>query len=283
LRPSASANPARDRAQKRNAGIAAAVAVTSLLALLALNSAGTIAITPTSVDDALGWALVAITVAAFYWLIFGKGWSGEERKRSIAVLVLFVAGAIFWASFEQAGSSLNLFGARNTNRMVMGYQFPASWFQSVQPLFVITLAPVFAWIWLALGRREPSSPAKFTLGLIFGGLAFALMVPAAMGSNVSPWWLVGCYLLQTIGELCLSPIGLSAMSKLAPARAGGFVMGLWFLGTSVGNWLAGRAGGLFESMPLPTLFGSVAASALIAALVLATLIKPTVKLMSGVK
>ena len=284
LRPSSSENPARDRAQKRNAAIGAAIAAASLLALVGLNSAGTIAITPTSVDDALGWVLVAITVVAFYWLIFGKGWSGEERKRSLAVLVLFAASAIFWASFEQAGSSLNLFGARNTNRMVLGYEFPASWFQSVQPLFVITLAPVFAWIWLALGRREPSSPAKFTLGLIFGGLAFAVMVPAAMGgSNVSPWWLVGCYLLQTIGELCLSPIGLSAMSKLAPARAGGFVMGLWFLGTSVGNWMAGRAGGLFESMPLPTLFGAVAASALIAALVLAILIKPTVRLMSGVK
>jgi POT family proton-dependent oligopeptide transporter len=216
-------------------------------------------------------------------LILGKGWTRQERKRSLAVLVLFIAEAIFWASFEQAGSSLNLFGERNTNRIVLGHQFPASWFQSVQPLFVITLAPVFAWIWLALGRREPSSPAKFTLGLIFGGLAFALMVPAAAGSNVSPWWLVGCYLLQTIGELCLSPIGLSAMTKLAPARAGGFVMGIWFLGTSIGNWLAGRAGGLFESMPLPNLFGTVAVSALAAAMVLAILIKPTEKLMSGVK
>jgi POT family proton-dependent oligopeptide transporter len=153
----------------------------------------------------------------------------------------------------------------------------------VQPLFVISLAPVFAWIWLALGRREPSSPAKFTLGLIFGGLAFALMVPASAGANVSPWWLVGCYLLQTLGELCLSPIGLSAMTKLAPARAAGFVMGIWFLGTAIGNWLAGRAGSLFDSMPLPQLFGTVAASALIAAVVLAILIKPTVKLMSGVK
>ncbi len=148
---------------------------------------------------------------------------------------------------------------------------------------MISLAPVFAWIWLWLGRREPSSPAKFTLGLIFGGLAFAVMVPASMGANVSPWWLVGCYFMQTLGELCLSPIGLSAMTKLAPARAGGFVMGIWFLGTAIGNWLAGRAGGLFESMPLPQLFGTVAASAFVAAVVLALLIKPTVRLMSGVK
>jgi POT family proton-dependent oligopeptide transporter len=283
LHPSTSGNAARDRAQKRNALIAAAVALACLLVLVGLNSAGTIDITPTAISDGLGWVLLAISAVAFYWLIFGKGWSGEERKRSMAILVLFVAEAIFWASFEQAGSSLNLFGERNTNRMLFGYQFPASWFQSVQPLFVISLAPVFAWFWFKLGSREPSSPAKFTLGLIFGGLAFALMVPAAMGTNVSPWWLVGTYLLQTLGELCLSPIGLSAMTKLAPARAAGFVMGIWFLGTAIGNWLAGRAGSLFDSMPLPQLFGTVAVSALIAAVFLAILIKPTVRLMSGVK
>jgi POT family proton-dependent oligopeptide transporter len=148
---------------------------------------------------------------------------------------------------------------------------------------VISLAPVFAWLWLALRKHEPPSPAKFTLGLFFGGLAFLVMVPAAYGTNVSMWWLVGCYFLQTLGELCLSPVGLSAMTKLAPARAAGLVMGIWFLGTSIGNWLAGRAGSLFDSMPLPQLFGTVAGSALVAAVILALLIKPTVKLMSGVK
>jgi POT family proton-dependent oligopeptide transporter len=153
----------------------------------------------------------------------------------------------------------------------------------VQPVFVITLAPFFAWLWLALGKKEPSSPSKFSLGLLFGGLAFLVMVPASQGTNVSLWWLVGCYFLQTIGELCLSPVGLSAMTKLAPARAAGFVMGIWFLGTSIGNWLAGRAGSLFDSMPLPQLFGTVAGSALVAAVILALLTKPTVKLMSGVK
>ncbi len=283
LRPAGAGSPERDRAQKRNAAIAGLLAIAALGLLVALNYAGTIDITPALISDALGWVLVAISAAAFYWLIFGKGWSSEERKRSVAILVLFVAEAIFWASFEQAGSSLNLFAEKNTNRVVMGYQFPASWFQSVQPLFVISLAPVFAWIWLSLRRREPSSPAKFTLGLLFGGLAFALMVPAARASNASPWWLVGCYFLQTLGELCLSPIGLSAMTKLAPARTGGFIMGMWFVGTAIGNWLAGQAGSLFDSMPLPRLFGTVSASALAAAVLLALLIKPTVRLMSGVK
>jgi proton-dependent oligopeptide transporter, POT family len=283
LYPSSTGDPARDRAQKRGGAMAAVAVVAILVAIAVLNSIGTIDIDATTVSNGLGWVLVVISAGAFYWLILGKGWSGDERKRAVAVLVLFLASAIFWASFEQAGSSLNLFAERNTNRMVLGYQFPASWFQFVQPAFVISLAPVFGWIWLTLGRREPSSPGKFTLGLLLVALSFAILVPAAKGGLASPWWLVGSYLLATLGELCLSPIGLSAMTKLAPSRAGGFVMGIWFLGTAVGNWLAGRAGGLFESMPLPQLFGAVAASAFVAALVLAFLVKPTVRMMSGVK
>ncbi len=282
LRPSSTGDPARDRAQKRNGAIAAVSLLLLLVALAGLASAGIIQLTATAIGNSLGWVLLVISVAVFSWMIFGRGWSTEERKRAVAIFVLFAAAAIFWAAFEQAGSSLNLFGDRNTNRHVFGYEFPAAWFQFVQPAFVIALAPVFAWIWLALGRREPSSPSKFSLGLIFGGLAFAILVPAAAGTQVSLWWLVGCYFLQTIGELCLSPVGLSAMTKLAPARAVGFVMGIWFLATSIGDWLAGKAGSLFESMPLPRLFGSVAAICLVAAVVLVVLIKPTKKMMSGV-
>jgi POT family proton-dependent oligopeptide transporter len=206
---------------------------------------------------------------------------------------LFVASALFWASFEQAGSTLNLFGERNTNRALPFPApfdvFPASWFQTVQPIFVVTLSPVFAWIWLALGRRkkEPPSPAKFALGLLFAGLAFAILVPpasrVAFGEQAAMWWLIGTYLLQTLGELCLSPIGLSATSKLAPDRAAGFMMGIWFLSIAIGNWLAGNAVSLTLKMSMPTAFGAVAMFSVGAALVLALLIKPTVKLMSGVK
>jgi POT family proton-dependent oligopeptide transporter len=201
--------------------------------------------------------------------------------------VLFVSSALFWAAFEQAGSSLSLFAERGTDCRIFGFSFPASWFQSVQPIFVIALAPVFAWLWLAMGPREPSSPAKFALGLLSGGLAFAILVPAAYmvvgGAKVGPYWLIATYLLQTLGELCLSPVGLSAMTKLAPVRAAGFMMGIWFLSTSIGNWLAGKAASMYSSMPLPTLFGSVAAFSIAAAIVLAILIKPTVRLMQGVK
>jgi len=166
--------------------------------------------------------------------------------------------------------------------VVLGYEFPASWFQNVQPIFVILLAPLYAWLWIRLGRREPSSPAKFSIGLLFVGLSFLVLVPAASGTHVSPNWLNVSYFLSVVGELCLSPVGLSAMTKLAPVRAAGFVMGVWFLSISIGDWLAGRAGSLYESMPLLKLFGVCAAVALLAALVLALLVKPTKHLMSGV-
>jgi POT family proton-dependent oligopeptide transporter len=154
-------------------------------------------------------------------------------------------------------------------------------------VFVVTLAPVFAWIWLAMGRREPSSPGKFAMGLLFGGLAFLILVPAAYavvsGAKVGPYWLIVTYFLQTLGELCLSPVGLSSMTKLAPERAAGFMMGIWFLSTSIGNWLAGQAASVYSSMPLPTLFGAVAAFSILAAVALFILIKPTVRMMQGVK
>ncbi|MGH7536848.1 MAG: oligopeptide:H+ symporter, partial [Gemmatimonadales bacterium] len=184
----------------------------------------------------------------------------------------------FWMAYEQAGSTLNLFAERNTHNVVLGQSFPASWYQSVPPLFVITFAAVFAALWGRLGARNPSSTAKFTIGLFLLGLAFAVMIGAASvaatGVRVSPLWLFVSYLLQVWGELCLSPVGLSAMSTLAPARISGLVMGVWFLALGVGSYLAGMAASVYETMPLPTLFTLVTATALGAALVLALLIRP---------
>lgn len=207
-----------------------------------------------------------------------------ERKRLIAVLALCVAAAIFWSVFEQAGSTLNLFAERNTVLRAAGFDFPASWFQSVNSVFLWALAPVFAWLWLWLGRRDPSSPTKFTLGLVFVGLGFLVLIPAAAaGGRVSPWWLTLTYLLHTIGELCLSPVGLSAMTKLAPVRIAGLVMGLWFLATSAGNYMGGRMSALYESLPLPHLFGAVGLFAIGAGAILALLIRPINRLMGEVK
>jgi POT family proton-dependent oligopeptide transporter len=287
LHPASTGDPEKDRRERKSAALGVGIFVGVLALIGVMAATGAITLSPTAISTGLGWCLLGISVVVFSWLIFFGDWSAVERKRCAAILVLFVASALFWAAFEQAGSSLNLFAERYTNCNLFGFDFPASWYQTVQPVFVIALAPVFAWLWLALGKKEPPSPGKFMFGLLFGGLAFLILIPAANmtlgGGKAGPWWLIGTYFLQTLGELCLSPVGLSAMTKLAPARAAGFMMGIWFLSTSIGNWLAGQAVSVSASMPLPTLFGSVGWFSIGAAAVLALLIKPTVRLMQGVK
>jgi proton-dependent oligopeptide transporter, POT family len=234
--------------------------------------------------DLVGYGLLAITVLTFGWLIFGGSWTREERRRYVVIFVLFLAACLFWSAFEQAGSTLNLFADRNTERTMFGYEYPASWFQSVNSLFIITLAPVVGWLWLRLGRREPSSPAKFAWGLFLVGAGFVVMALGAMaasgGVRVSALFLWTCYFLHTVGELCLSPVGLSAMTRLAPVRAAGFVMGIWFLASSVGNYIGGRVSSIYEAFSPTTLFWAVAAFCMAIAGVLAML-APTVRRLSG--
>ncbi len=218
----------------------------------------------------------------------GGGFSAQEWKRIAVVFVLFVFASIFWGAYEQAGSTLNLFGDRYTNNTVLGFSYPSSWYVSVQAFFVIALSPVFAWIWIKLGPRQPSVPAKFALALLFGGIAFVLLVPAgamaqsAAGVKVSPLWLVAAYFIEEWGELCLSPVGLSAVTKLAPTRIVSLMMGVFFLSNSLGNKLAGWTAGFFSSMPLSQLFGAVAAVCLVAAVIMFALVKPVKGLMRGV-
>ena len=239
---------------------------------------GAFRVTAQGVADGVGVALLVIVLGFFAWMFTVAQWTPEERKRLVVVLVLFLAASVFWSVFEQAGSTLNLFAARGTRTEVLGFEFPPSWFQSLNSLFLVIFAPVFAWIWLRLGKRDPSSPTKFTLGLVFVALGFGILVFAArqveLGVKVSPLWLTGTYLLHTIGELCLSPVGLSAMTRLAPARIAAMTMGVWFLATSVGNYLGGRVAGFYGSFSLPDLFGAVTLYALAAAVVLALLIRP---------
>jgi len=215
-----------------------------------------------------------------------RGFTTAEWKRIAAVVVFFLAASLFWAAYEQAGSTLNLFADRYTRTEVLGFSFPSSWFVSVQAGFVILLAPVFAWLWVWLGSREPSSPAKFAIALLFAGLAFLLLVPAGVmaqgGVKVSPLWLVGAYFIEELGELSLSPVGLSVVTKLAPTRIVGLMMGVWFLSNALGNKLAGWSAGFISTMPLATLFGTTAVVTLGAALVMAVLIKPVRRLMGGV-
>ncbi|HEX9982440.1 MAG TPA: peptide MFS transporter [Thermoanaerobaculia bacterium] len=213
--------------------------------------------------------------------------SGDwARIGAICILTFFAL--LFWAGFEQAGSSLTLFADRATRLTIFGFAFPSSWFQSVEPVFVIMFSPVFAWIWLRLGRREPSSPVKFTLGLLFLSLAFLLIVPAARifeasGQRVSPWWLVGLYFMQMVGELCLSPVGLSMVTKLSPGRLVGMMMGVWFFATAMGNYVAGWAAGFLQDRTYSQVFMAVFVSVAVAAFILALLVVPIKKMMRGVK
>jgi len=273
--PAGPEEAARWRRQLR-VGLLAAGSACAGVAILALT--GVLPVTAAGVSQAFSWLLLATVVGLFGWLLLSGGWTPAERRQLLVILVLFVGAAVFWSVFEQAGSTLNLFAERSTGRTLLGQEFPASWFQSLNPLFIILLAPLFAWLWVRLGSREPGSPAKFALGLLFAGLGFAVLVGAARlakdGVQVSPLWLVATYLLHTIGELCLSPVGLSAMTRLAPARVAGLMMGVWFLAASVGNLLGGQVASLYESLSLPALFGAVAAFALAAAALLALLTRP---------
>jgi proton-dependent oligopeptide transporter, POT family len=223
----------------------------------------------------------------FATLFLDRSWTRQERGRLWVIFVFFVAAAIFWSVFEQAGSTLNLFADRSTRNQFLGFSFPSSWFQSLNALFIITFAPVFAWLWVRLGSRQPSSPAKFSLGLIGVGLGFVFLVPAAIragsGGLVSPMWLMTVYLIHTSAELCLSPVGLSSMTKLAPARIVGSMMGVWFLGASIGNFIAGQLAAFYEEMPLQQLLGAVSILPIAAGVVMLLLSKRFNALMGGVK
>jgi POT family proton-dependent oligopeptide transporter len=211
--------------------------------------------------------------------------NGEEFKRVLVIFILFLFSILFWMTYEQAGSSLTLFADRLTETTLLGWQYPSSWFQAVPAIFVIIMAPIIGAVWQKLGDRQPSSPGKFTIGLFFAGIAFVVIAFASMlagNGRVSPMWLVIVYFLQTIGELCLSPVGLSTVTKLSPARMVGLMLGVWFLSISIGSYIAGLTTRLFEGNDTAVLtrgFGMFAGITLLAAIILAVL-TPLIKKMT---
>jgi POT family proton-dependent oligopeptide transporter len=285
--PAPTKSPEEAAALKRRAGLWLGSGALLVVAFAVGTYTGLLPVTPGQVADAAGYLLLVTTVAFFGWLFFGGDWTRQERRRLYVIGVFFLAAALFWSAFEQAGSTLNLFADRSTRTALLGWSFPSSWFQSLNSLFIIALAPVFGWLWIVLGSREPSTPVKFSLGLILVGAGFAVLVPAAIsaeaGAQVSPLWLTLAYLLHTLGELCLSPVGLSAMTKLAPARIVGLMMGVWFLAASVGNYIGGRLASLYEAWPLPNLFTAVTVFGVGAGLVLLMATRPIRRLMEGVR
>ncbi len=281
--------------------------------------------------------LLALVVVGFFSRLFLAGdWTLGERNRLIVIVILFVAASIFWGVFEQAGSTLTIFADESTNNELFGISFASSWWQSVNALLIVLLAPFFSWFWIALGRRNPSYGTKFAFGLLFVGLGFLWLVGGAQlfseswadyvarnhdailtaasqygvvldptkievsavseilakardagVQNLLPaWervgvhWLFGVYFLHTIGELCLSPVGLSAMTKLAPARVVGQMMGVWFLAASIGNYLGGEVSGYYEKFELPTLLTIVAVSALVMTVIMFALVIPMRKMLA---
>jgi POT family proton-dependent oligopeptide transporter len=281
-------DPVKQARQDKIMKLALAVGLGLLALVFIIAAMGMIRLNPQAIGQNMTYVLVGMAVLYFaYVFMFGKLTSGE-KKRIVVIALLFFFAAIFWAGFEQAPTSLNLFARDFTDRSVFGYEIPAIWFQVANSLFVVLLAPFFAWLWTKLGNRNanPSSPLKFSLGLLFGGLGFAVMIPAAYSVlssggaiKVSPWWLVVSYFIQTIGELLLSPVGLSSMTKLSPRKYVGQMMGIWFLATSVGNLIAGLVGGSVDPEKLeqtPVVFIGTTI-ALIAAAVLLGLLTPLIK------
>jgi POT family proton-dependent oligopeptide transporter len=224
----------------------------SSLAVAAL-SFGWVPLNPLTLARASTVVIAATAVLYFAYLFIAGNLSAEEKRRALVIVVLFFGSALFWLGYEQAGSSLNLFAERYTDRALGSFVIPASWFQSLDAAFVIAFAPLLAWVWIALARRhlKPSAPASFAIGVILMGSGFAVMAVAASivahGSKVLPYWLIATYLLHTLGELCLSPVGLSYTTKLSPKRLVGQMMGMWFLSLSLGNLAAGLIAGQFDA------------------------------------
>jgi POT family proton-dependent oligopeptide transporter len=264
------------------------ILVAAITALAGLAVAGRITIDPAAVASAASWLLGLLAAGYFLYLLVFAGLSAAERRRVYVMMVLFAAYAIFYAGFEQGGASMNLFAERYTDRRLFGWSFPAGMLQGATALYTILLAPVFAALWLSLGKRgrDLSPPAKFATGLALLSVGTLVMVlpseSVAAGHRVLPVWLLVTFLLQECGDLCLSPVGLSSMTKLAPPRYVSQVMGVWFLALALGNNLAGQLSREYDSAnldSLPALFLKIFWSTLGAALVLYCLAPRLARLM----
>ena len=237
----------------RNAWTAVIVFTLLFIAIAVAAILGYVQINAVTLLTASFWAMVVFAASYFLYLLAFAGLDAVERKRVLVMIALFIACAMFWAGYEQTGASLNLFADRYIDRHIFGWDMPAGVMQNITPMFIIIFSPVFAAIWIQLGKRnmDLTSPAKFAVGLVFMGVGFLVMYFASQyvvaGNKVMPTWLIFTFMFHTFGELCLSPVGLSSMSKLAPARFVGQALGVWFLATAIGNNLAGQIAGEFDA------------------------------------
>lgn len=262
-------------------------AVVGIIAVLFLS--GSFEVTLAGFNNFMQYFILALVGVFYAYILAFTGLNTAEKKKVIVTFFLFLGAAVFWSGFEQAGSTMNLFARDLTDRYFTTFDWtmPASWLQSVNAIFIIILAPVFGSLWVWLQERNPSIPVKFGCGLILLGLGFLVMVWASTGTTannpVSPNWLVATYFLHTCGELCLSPVGLSSITKLSPKHLVSQLMGIWFIGAALGNLIAGTVAADFDTLPLPELFGNVVLNTAGAGLLFLILAIPIKRMMGGVK
>lgn len=267
LKPKAKEKEEEEGMLSSNRSLAIGLAVALIALLGGLQATGKIDMfTAVGIAEAVGVIIVSITLFYFAYILIAGGLSAQEKKNVVMIFILFLGAAIFWSGFEQAGSSLNIFAKFHTDLYLFGWEMPAGWMQNFNPFFIIVFAPIMGALWVKLAARnlDPSTPVKFGFGLIMMGLGFLAMVFASevvvAGGKASMAWLVLTYFLHSIGELTLSPIGLSATTKLAPRQYYSQMMGIWFVGAALGNLIAGLFAGNFDpsnTAELPSLFWSV--------------------------
>ena len=257
--------------------------------IIALTLFGIIHINPVVVATYLTVGIGLGIIAYFAYLLLFLNLDQNDKFKIIICFVLLITSALFWSAFEQKPTSFNLFAQDYTNRNVLGFEIPTVWFQSINAFFIIIFAPIAAWLWAKLGKsnKAPNYISKFIIALLLAAGGFLVMSFASRfaisDGLVSPFWIVGSLFLLTLGELCLSPIGLSTMTKLAPNVIRGQIMGLWFTGTALGNLMAGLIGGQVSADAiehLPSLFMRCVLALVIGAIVLFLLKKPLNKLMN---
>jgi len=262
LIPPTASSPVEFAKAKRQATTYIGLGFAVIAALIVSINTGALIVTRQRVTIVFTILLLTVTLGIFGSLFARKDWTPVERRRLYMIGVYFVAAALFWGVFEQAGSTLNLFADDLTTNVAFGFAFPSTWWQSLNAVLIVLIAPIFALIWIKMGTRQPATATKFALGLLGVGLGFLYLVPGAQitteGTKVGISWLFMVYFIHTLAELVLSPVGLSAMTKLAPPKIVSLVMGIWFLGAAVGNFMAGQAASFYDELPMPTLLIAVA-------------------------
>jgi POT family proton-dependent oligopeptide transporter len=295
LEPNRLPDPVAEAKRQRSIRTGIWVVVIFVAALIGLLLSRVISINPTVFAGVSGIVILTCAFLYFIYVFLVEKLDADEKKKVMAILLIFLTVMMFYAGYEGQGSSLNLFADRYTNMFIGSFEMPSSWLQSAPSFFVLLLVPFFAWLWVKLSRKNlnPSTPIKLVLGLVFMGLGYLVMMKASAivvaGSKPLPTWLITTYMLHTVGEICLYPIGMSAITKLSPKRLVGQMMGVFFMALALGNLVAGLYAGEFNAEAITQnpsvlidLFGLIVKIMFVAALVVLIFAKPLRKLMGNI-